>query len=90
MHFIFLFCIQFTDDHYKFEAAETYMNTNGESIDNARLIISSVDFDDEGEYKCWAASTRYANTNATQAILVRVKGMHCSCLSSVSFGFLYS
>jgi hypothetical protein len=60
------------------------MNTPGESIDNARLIISRVDFDDAGEYKCWAAeSTRYQSNDA-QAILVHVSGMPCSLVFASS------
>jgi hypothetical protein len=71
------------------------MNTPGESLDNARLIIFRVDFDDAGEYKCWAASTRYPANNAAHAILVRVgvRGMNCSLVfaSSVTikFAFIY-
>lgn len=56
---------------YKLIGANTY---NGAFIDKAKLEISSVDFDDAGEYKCLAKHTDWPDFNSTQILLVRVKG----------------
>lgn len=60
---------------YKLKAANTYNNA---FIDNAKLEISSVDFDDAGEYKCMASHMTWPEFNSTQVVLVRVKGWYHS------------
>ena len=56
---------------YKLSPAESY---NGKMIDNAKLTLRSVDFDDAGNYYCFASQEMWPDVNSTQVLLVRVKG----------------
>nr|AJA37864.1 I-type lectin-like protein 4 [Littorina littorea] len=59
------------DNRYKFLTADTY---NGEPMENAKLQLDSVDFDDGGKYICKATYLeKWPQFNSTQEILVRVK-----------------
>lgn len=63
--------VQGEDNRYKFLTADTY---NGEPMENSKLQLDSVDFDDGGKYICMAKQEKWPQFNSTQEILVRVKG----------------
>ncbi|KAL8613394.1 hypothetical protein ACOMHN_057114 [Nucella lapillus] len=58
------------DSRYTLTSANAY---DGKPVDNARLEIKSVEFDDAGEYTCIAMHSQWPNFNSSQPILVRVK-----------------